>query len=352
MRVSLIIPTYNRADFLVDAIKSAMAQDYSDLEIIIADNASTDYTAAAAKYFSKDPRIKYFKNSENIGMVRNWRKAVVEYTTGEWFLVLSDDDILTNPRFVSQAVEIIKSASEVSVVYSNSYVFDEALNTITKIKLPFAEVENGPLVFSKRGTIRPQDFALCNVLFNKKASLACGAFVNSNNLSCDTELFLRLCLRGSVGVVREYSSIYRVHSGNLLKSASRNVDLVMGSLDSLLVPLLEAEKEHLNRALIQDFVHNSRIKREILVGLLKASALSGERARKLYHNLQTTCRGLNYTLLPSPFVFKILILAATTLTPFFVLRRLVLYLFNTSKRFLFGRQIYFELLKQKVYIID
>lgn len=352
MRVSLIIPTYNRADFLVDAIKSALAQDYADLEIVIADNASTDYTSAAAKYFLKDPRVRYFKNSENIGMVKNWRKAVVKYTTGDWFLVLSDDDILTNPRFVSQAVEIINSATGVSVVYSNSYIFDEALKTITKIKLPFAAVENGAYVFSKRGTVRPQDFALCNVLFNKKASLDCGAFVNSNNLSCDTELFLRLCLKGSVGVIPDFSSIYRVHSGNLLKSASRNVDLVMGSLDSLLVPLIEAEKNHLNRALIQDFVHNSRIKREILVALLKASALNGDRAKRLYHDLQTTCRGLNYDLLPSVFVFKILILTAKTLTPFFVLRRFALYLFNTLKRFLFGRQIYFELLKQKVYIID
>ncbi|MBK7960846.1 MAG: glycosyltransferase family 2 protein [Bdellovibrionales bacterium] len=147
MRVSLIIPTYNRADFLVDAVNSAFAQDYSDLEIIIADNASSDHTSSAAKYFSKDPRIKYFRNPENIGMVKNWRKAVLEYATGEWFLILSDDDILTNTRFISQAIEIIKSSIDISVVYSNSYVFDEALNTITKIKLPFAQVENGSLVF-------------------------------------------------------------------------------------------------------------------------------------------------------------------------------------------------------------
>ncbi|MBL7669062.1 MAG: glycosyltransferase family 2 protein [Bdellovibrionaceae bacterium] len=352
MRVSLIIPTYNRADFLVDAVNSAFAQDYSDLEIIIADNASSDHTSSAAKYFSKDPRIKYFRNPENIGMVKNWRKAVLEYATGEWFLILSDDDILTNTKFISQAIEIIKSSKNVSVVYSNSYVFDEALNTITKIKLPFAQIENGSLVFSKRGTINPQDFALCNVLFNRKSALECDAFMNSNNLSCDTELFLRLCLRGSVGVIQEYSSIYRVHSGNLLKSASRNIDLVMGSLDSLLVPLLEAEKAHMDPDVIRSFVVNSRIKREILVGLLKASALSDNRARKLYFDLKTSSKGLKYKLLPSLFFFNLLTLSAKTLTPFFVLRKLALYLINTSKRFLFGHQIYFELLKQKVYIID
>ncbi|MGZ3749514.1 MAG: glycosyltransferase family 2 protein, partial [Pseudobdellovibrionaceae bacterium] len=93
MRVSIIIPTFNRASFLVEAIESALAQDYGDLEVVISDNASTDYTSEVAQYFSKDPRVKYFRNAENIGMVKNWHKAVFEYATGAWFLILSDDDI-------------------------------------------------------------------------------------------------------------------------------------------------------------------------------------------------------------------------------------------------------------------
>ncbi|MGZ3744456.1 MAG: glycosyltransferase family 2 protein [Pseudobdellovibrionaceae bacterium] len=352
MRVSIIIPTFNRASFLVEAIESALAQDYGDLEVVISDNASTDYTSEVARYFSKDPRVKYFRNAENIGMVKNWHKAVFEYATGEWFLILSDDDILTNPYFVSQAVQLIKSAKDVTVVYSNSYVLDEGLKTLTKLKVPFQTIENGDLVFSKRGTVLPQDFALCNVLFDKKLSEECGAFLNSNNLSCDTELFLRLCLRGRVGIVRGYASIYRVHSGNLLKSASRNIDLVVGSLDSLLKPLMEAQKFHVEAGILRDFVLNSRIKREIFVSLLKTSAMSKEKGSALFLELQSLLRGYDYHLLPSNFVFTIMNVTAVAVTPLFVLRRRALFVLNSLKRLIFGRQVYFELLKQKVYIIE
>ncbi len=352
MRVSVIVPTFNRASFLVEAIESVLRQDYSDLEVVISDNASSDYTADVGSYFSKDPRVKYFRNSENIGMVRNWHKAVFEYATGDWFLLLSDDDILTNPKFISQAVEIIKSSKDVAIVYSNSYIFDEALNTITKLKLPFQRIENGLFIFSRRGTIRPQDFALCNVLFDRKRSAEAGAFLNPNNLSCDSELFLNLCLKGQVGVVDEYSSIYRVHSGNLLKSASKNIELFVGSLDSLLRPLIEAEKAHIDSSVIREFIANSRIKREIWVSLLKTSSMSKKRARELYRELQSLLKDCNERLLPSKLIFFGMLIAAGTLTPLFILRRRTLFMTNSLKRIFFGRQVYFKLLKQKVYLIE
>lgn len=353
MRVSIIIPTYNRAGFLVEAIESALSQDYKDIEVIISDNASTDYTAEVGKYYSKmDARVKYFRNTENIGMVRNWHKATFEYATGDWFLLLSDDDILINPEFISKAMELIQTSKNIAIVYSNSYVFDEALKTLTKLNLPFHKTESGTVIFSKRGTVRPQDFALCNVLFDRKRSSESDAFLNSNNLSCDTELFLRLCLKGNVGVVEGFASIYRVHSGNLLKSASKNLDLVVGSLDSLLKPLLEAERMQIDPEIIKTFIINSRIKREIIVALLKISAASQGNAKSVYRNLKMMISKNHEQILPSDFLFGMISVSSKAVTPLFGLRRKILYIFNAAKRMLFGRLVDFELLKQKVYIIE
>lgn len=352
MRVSIIIPTYNRAVYLEDAISSALAQDYKDLEVVISDNASTDNTELVAKAFSRDPRVKYFKNPENIGMVRNWHKAVFEYALGDWYLILSDDDILTNPKFISQAVKIIESSKDVTVVYSNSYVYDEALEMVTKLNVPFKEVEAGTTVFSQRGTVRPQDFALCNVLFNRKLSKELNAFSNPNNLSCDSELFLRLCLRGKVGVVPEYSSIYRVHSGNLLKTASKSIDLVIGSLDSLLVPLAEAEKMNVEESLVQEFVVNSRLKTEIIVCLLKISGINPEKAKELNQKLYTMFVGKGYDAVPSRVLFKCMTFIAGIVGPLFRFRRRLLFVVSTLKRTIFGHQVYFEPLHKRVYVIE
>jgi glycosyltransferase involved in cell wall biosynthesis len=352
VRVSIVIPTFNRAVYLEGAISSALEQDYEDLEIVIADNASTDNTEAVAKVYSRDPRVKYFRNDENIGMVRNWRKTVFERTTGDWFLILSDDDILMNPRFISQAVGLIKANPDMTVVYASSYIYDEGMNTVSKLKIPFAQVESGLHVFSRRGTVRPQDFALCNVLFNKSLSIANNAFSNPANLSCDTELFLRLCLRGNVGVVNEWSSIYRVHSDNLLKSVNRNMDFIIGSLDSLLVPLLDARAIGVNRDSINNFIHNSGIRKEILVTLLKASLISKNQARSLYVDLRKTAGTLAPALIPNRLFFFALVLMSKCSTPLFVVRRRMLYLLNAFRRMFFGNQIYFEPLHRKVFVID
>ena len=59
--VTVAMPTYNRADLLRGAIASALAQDYSDFDVMIVDNASTDCTEAVVRSFA-DPRLKYVRN--------------------------------------------------------------------------------------------------------------------------------------------------------------------------------------------------------------------------------------------------------------------------------------------------
>lgn len=69
--VSIAMLTYNRADgYLKQAIQSAVTQTYSNIEIIVSDNCSTDNTEKLVKSFN-DSRIRYFKQSRNIGMVPN-----------------------------------------------------------------------------------------------------------------------------------------------------------------------------------------------------------------------------------------------------------------------------------------
>lgn len=352
MRVSIVIPTFNRANYLEEAISSALAQDYENLEVIVSDNASTDNTEQVAKLFLKNPRMRYFRNLENIGMVPNWYEAVFKRSTGDWFILLSDDDILINPHFVSSAMRLIQSSPDVRVVYSSSYVYDQGLNTVAPINIPFRSIEDGKLVFSKRGTVHPQDFALCNILFNKNLAIECGAFKNSNNLSCDTELFLRLCLLGKVGVVKEYSSVYRVHSENLLKSVNKNTDLIQGSLDSLLKPLLEAKKQGIDAHFIRDFIVNSRLKREIFVCLLKISSNSKMRADELYKRLSVLLADISYGVLPNKLLFRLIQLTAGALMPLLGWRRRALFMLNAMKRHVFGRQKYFRALNRKVYFID
>jgi glycosyltransferase involved in cell wall biosynthesis len=84
------IPTFNRVCLLARAVESAMAQSYEDVEIVVSDNCSQDGTRDYLQTLT-DPRIRVLLQLSNGGMVKNWDSCLAQ-ATGEYFLLLSDDD--------------------------------------------------------------------------------------------------------------------------------------------------------------------------------------------------------------------------------------------------------------------
>jgi phenylacetate-coenzyme A ligase PaaK-like adenylate-forming protein/2-polyprenyl-3-methyl-5-hydroxy-6-metoxy-1,4-benzoquinol methylase/glycosyltransferase involved in cell wall biosynthesis len=84
-KVSILIPTYNRAQYLKKAIDSAISQTYPHIEIVVLDDCSTDNTAEAVKVYSNIRNFKYIRNEQNIGFIRNWNRAVLS-SCGEYIM--------------------------------------------------------------------------------------------------------------------------------------------------------------------------------------------------------------------------------------------------------------------------
>jgi glycosyltransferase involved in cell wall biosynthesis len=102
--ITTIITTYRRPQLLRRAIKSVLMQTYSDFQICVYDNASDDETEEMMQKFVKiDPRIKYHRHSENIGMMENYKYAFGQIDTS-FFSLLSDDDYLL-PCFYETALK-------------------------------------------------------------------------------------------------------------------------------------------------------------------------------------------------------------------------------------------------------
>ena len=90
--VSIGLPTYNRAGLLGESLATLVAQDYTNLEIVVSDNASTDQTRDVCESFSRrDPRIRYHRNPATIPAFENFRQALW-LCRGEYFMWASDDD--------------------------------------------------------------------------------------------------------------------------------------------------------------------------------------------------------------------------------------------------------------------
>ena len=113
--VSIGVPTYNRAPLLERALKSLVAQDYPNLEVILSDNASTDDTPqSCARMQEQYSFLRYHRNSTIVPAMENFRKVLL-LSSGYYFMWASDDD-LWEPGFVSTLVDYLESNDDLVLV--------------------------------------------------------------------------------------------------------------------------------------------------------------------------------------------------------------------------------------------
>ena len=113
--VSVGLPTYNRASSLRRAVDSVLAQDYSNLELIISDNASSDQTASfCEEYATGDVRVRYVRQDVNRGAHNNFA-TVLDRAVGKYFMWLGDDDWL-DKSYLSRCVSVLRARPDVSLV--------------------------------------------------------------------------------------------------------------------------------------------------------------------------------------------------------------------------------------------
>jgi glycosyltransferase involved in cell wall biosynthesis len=116
-KVSILIPVYNRKNYIAQCIKSALDQTFIDFEIVIVDNASEDGTwEMCMKFAAEDSRIKIFRNQENIGPVKNWIRCIEE-AAGEFGKILFSDDLIF-PEYLENTISYLED-QDVSFVVTN-----------------------------------------------------------------------------------------------------------------------------------------------------------------------------------------------------------------------------------------
>jgi glycosyltransferase involved in cell wall biosynthesis len=121
--VSVLIPSYNRPEFLKSAVRSALAQTYTATEVLIQDNAS-DFDIEMLVSEFKDPRIRYRRNEKNLGMALNWR-ALALRARGKYLAFLNDDDIWEKD-YLSTLVERLEQAPDLVLAFCDHWLTDAA----------------------------------------------------------------------------------------------------------------------------------------------------------------------------------------------------------------------------------
>lgn len=210
--VSVIMPTYNQAQFISEAVDSVLNQTYKNLEFIIIDNYSNDETEKiVSSYSANDLRIRYTKFSNN-GVIAASRNLGIKMARGE-FLAFIDSDDLWLPQKLEKQVSFLKNNKDVFLLYSRCSV-----------------LKDGIFMWM---TPRKRDLGSGNIfipLFLSNNFISCSSVMlrnelEENNFLFDTDkkliaiedydLWLRIAKIKHIGYLDESLMIYRLHQGNI-----------------------------------------------------------------------------------------------------------------------------------------
>lgn len=232
MLISVLIPTFNRADMLNKCIESVLRQTYKNIEIIVSDNASSDNTEILMqKLLIKDVRIQYHRNKENIGLMANFSKLVHNLAKGDFAIFLSDDDEFNDNHYLEEVSLLLNKyeREKISFVFSNcinDFIDEKACELYLKKNFP--EKMNGKFFFENHKNKKSSGFflspPLCTTVFNLELCKKVGGFNNNADyLSIDLMTFLRMSLVGDILYTNTIGSKYRIYSKNTCNTTSIKV---------------------------------------------------------------------------------------------------------------------------------
>jgi len=123
-RVSVGVPVRNGERFLVETLDSLLAQTFTDFELIISDNASTDKTEAICREFAaKDSRVRYYRSPQDVGLANNYN-ALFARAEGDYFKWAAADDI-HEPEYLARCLEVLERDPSVVLAYGKTRFIDE-----------------------------------------------------------------------------------------------------------------------------------------------------------------------------------------------------------------------------------
>ena len=221
-RLSVGIPVYNGEKFLASSIESVLRQDFTDFELIISDNGSTDRTPEiAAAFAAADPRVRFHRVESNQGGAWNFNR-VFELSTAPLFKWQAHDDLCL-PGFFRKCIEVFDRApASVVVVYPRTLVTDEHGQPLpeyfpermeTRRPLPYQRLDD---VLRRMTMVRAQ-FGLIRASALRQTRLF------DRMIAADFVLFAELALIGEIWQVPETLFQRRIHA-NISTKANRGAN--------------------------------------------------------------------------------------------------------------------------------
>lgn len=204
-RVSVILPTYNRAHYLRDSIDSVLNQSFEDFELIIVDDGSTDKSREVIDAYLKEPRVHYhYQENAGCGGARNTALTLAKAP----LIAVQDSDDIWMPRKLERQLDIIDRSETIGLVYGKIGFFREDPNEIIGEKYEGDEL-------SLIDVLRHRLPATQTMLFRREVMHSIGGFLSGYSTGEDYVFFAQVAkdweLRGTSDLVAKV----RQHPGQV-----------------------------------------------------------------------------------------------------------------------------------------
>ena len=213
--VSVIIPNYNYARFLSEAIESVLAQSYKPIEIIVVNNGSTDNSLEVLNSFENRIRII---DQPNLGQSGS-RNSGLSQATGEYIAFLDADDIW-HPKKIEKQLKLLSNTTR--LVYSGIIRFNDSDRTEMYQQLPIFRGDCSEYFLSKPGVSIVLS-GESTAIFSRTLINEVGNFDGDLNSAAGWDFFRRCSRYSSFDFVPEPLTYYRAHGSNLSNSNLSNI---------------------------------------------------------------------------------------------------------------------------------
>jgi glycosyltransferase involved in cell wall biosynthesis len=211
--VSVIIPVYNSANYIVDTINSVLQQSISDLEIIVVDDGSTDDLRHVLTSIIKEKKIEYiYQNNQGVSAARNhgYRRSC-----GNYIAFLDADDVWLRDNLEAKLNKF--GSADFGLVHADAFVIDEHSNRIGQtLSGNEGNLLNDMLAWNGTQVPGPS-----SILVKREVLDKIGLFDEQLSTSADQDFFIRVAICYKIGRVERPTWMYRVHGNNMHKNIAR-----------------------------------------------------------------------------------------------------------------------------------
>lgn len=248
--VSVLMPTYNNASYIGEAIESVLEQKLSDFELIISDNASTDATQAlVSAYAKRDLRIKYTRNPRNVGISGNFNLCYRRSDPRGRYLAILPSDDAWKPDFLSTLVEVLETRPEVDIAHSDCYRTNERGETLDLLSQHFRNPPTPGPHWALGGLYLGEYFihtpAAVVRRSNLRRTLPEHIFDETLTYVADYFMWLQLLSAGAKAYyVKTPLLLFRAHEGSITSQSSQLTEAALACLRQE-ISILDEKTPHL-----------------------------------------------------------------------------------------------------------